>query len=91
MASGLPSLYHPSGGSPELLGDAGIALSETLADDVARVLATPAVWRARALERAPRFFAERAATDYAAVVREAVAASAAAPARTRRIWSRLGY
>jgi glycosyltransferase involved in cell wall biosynthesis len=91
IASGLPALYHPSGGTPELLADAGIAMTDALAADVARVLATPDMWRARALERAPRFSAERAATDYAAAVTEAVAAVPAPAARTRRLWSLLGY
>lgn len=91
MASGLPALYHPSGGTRELLGDAGVAMSETLAGDLGCLLATPQLWRARVLQRAPRFSAERAATDYAAVVTEAVGAAPAPSARTRRIWNLLGY
>jgi glycosyltransferase involved in cell wall biosynthesis len=91
MASGLPVLYHPSGGTSELLGDGGVPMTGTLATDVARVLATPETWRARSLQRASLFTAERAATDYAAVLTEAVAAAPAPRGRTRRIWSLLGY
>lgn len=91
MASGLPVLFHASGGTPELLGDAGVAMTGTLAADVARVLATPETWRTRSLQRASLFTAERAATDYAAVLTEAVAAAPAPRGRTRRIWSLLGY
>lgn len=91
MASGLPVLYHASGGTSELLGDAGVAMTGSLAGDVARVLATPDAWRARSLQRASLFTAERAATDYAAVLTEAVAAAPAPRGRTRRIWSLLGY
>jgi hypothetical protein len=63
----------------------------TLAADISRVLATRDLWRTRSLERASLFTAERAATDYAAVLTEAVAAAPAPRGRTRRIWSLLGY
>jgi glycosyltransferase involved in cell wall biosynthesis len=92
MACGLPTLYHPSGGTPELLDDAAVAMTGSLPDDLARLLAEPDAWRARALARAPRFSAEHATTQYAAVMTEAVAIPAAVPpARTRRLWSLRGY
>lgn len=92
MASGLPTLYHPSGGTPELLGDAAVAMTGSLSDDLSRLLAETAAWRTRALERAPRFSAEQATTLYATVMMEAAAMPAAVPpARTRRLWSLRGY
>ncbi|HUF92971.1 MAG TPA: glycosyltransferase family 4 protein [Candidatus Limnocylindria bacterium] len=92
MASGLPTLYHPSGGTPELLGDAAVAMTGSLSEDLARLLGEPDVWRARALARAPRFSAELATTHYATVMTEAAAIPATAPlSRTRRLWTRRGY
>jgi glycosyltransferase involved in cell wall biosynthesis len=92
MASGLPALYHPSGGTPELLGDAAVAMTDSLSEDIQRLLAEPGEWRARALARAPRFSAEYATTQYAIVMREAATTPAAlAPTRTRRLWTLRGY
>ena len=92
MASGLPILYHPSGGTPELLGDAAVAMTGSLSEDIARLLGEAGEWRARALARAPRFSAEHATTQYATVMTEAAATRAAdPPARTRRLWTRRGY
>lgn len=92
MASGLPTLYHPSGGTPELLGDAAVAMTGSLSEDLARLLGEPDVWRARALARAPRFSAELATTHYATVMTEAAAIPAAAPlSRMRRLWTLRGY
>jgi len=87
MASGLPTLYHPSGGTPELLGDAAVAMTGSLSDDLSRLLAERDAWRARALARAPRFSAEHATTQYATVMMEAAAMPAAPPVRTRRLWT----
>jgi glycosyltransferase involved in cell wall biosynthesis len=90
MASGLPILYHPSGGTPELLGDAAVAMTGSLSDDLSRLLAERDAWRVRALERAPRFSAEHATTQYATVMMEAAAMPAAPAVRTRRLWSLRG-
>ena len=92
MASGLPALYHPSGGTPELLGDAAVAITRSLSDDIARLLAEADAWRVRALARARGFSAEHATTQYATVMMEAAATPAQIPpTRTRRLWTRRGY
>lgn len=92
MACGLPCLYHPSGGTPELLGDAGLAMGPSLAADVARLLAAREEMRDRALGRAPEFFAERVAARYAAAIRELLEQPAGAPrSRMERLWTRAGF
>ena len=92
MASGLPALYHPSGGTPELLGDAAVAMTRSLSDDIARLLVEADAWRVRALARARGFSAEDATTRYATVMMEAAATPAEIPpTRTRRLWTRRGY
>jgi glycosyltransferase involved in cell wall biosynthesis len=91
MASGLPVLYHPSGGTPELLGDAAVVMTGSLTHDLARLLAERDAWRARALELAPRLSADYATTQYATVMMEAAAMPVAPPVRTRRLWSLRGY
>lgn len=70
MACGLPILYHPSGGTPELVGDAGVPLSDSLEEDVMKVMAATHGLRRRALVRAAEFSAERVSARYAEVVRE---------------------
>lgn len=72
MASGLPLLYHPSGGTPELVGGAGVPLSGALASDVAAVLGKGADLRERSLERAEEFSAEKVVARYAALIRDVV-------------------
>jgi glycosyltransferase involved in cell wall biosynthesis len=88
MACGLPSLYHPSGGTPELLADAGVPMTGSLGHDLGRLLENRDILRERALARAPRFGAERAAAEYAA----AIADTAPAPrvSGLRRLWSQCG-
>jgi glycosyltransferase involved in cell wall biosynthesis len=72
MASGLPVLYHPSGGTPELVGDAGVPLSADLRADLTRALGESSTLRVRALERGLELSAERAAARYAATARQAL-------------------
>ncbi|HEX9819375.1 MAG TPA: glycosyltransferase family 4 protein [Methylomirabilota bacterium] len=91
MAVGLPCLYHPSGGTPELLGDAGVALGPRLADDLRRLLAERGRLRERALARAAQFTAARAAARYAAAIRDAIDMPAGRPPpRLRTLWNLLG-
>lgn len=92
LACGLPALYHASGGTPELLGDAGLAMSASLGDDVRRLLEGRATLRARALARSPRFGAARAAGDYATAMRELAREPPRRPSsRLRRLWSLAGF
>jgi glycosyltransferase involved in cell wall biosynthesis len=55
MACGLPIWYHPSGGTPELVGDAGIAFSDDPASDIENLIEHHArlseLSRGRVLER----------------------------------------
>jgi len=76
LASGLPVLYHPSGGTPEVLGDAGVPLSADLAADLALVLDPTARWRERAAARGRGLSAERAVARYADLIRTTVAVTA---------------
>ncbi len=91
IASGLPPLYHPSGGTPELLGDAAVAMTDDLAADVARLLGARDEFRARALERSTGFTAERATREYAEAMREAVATPVRPEAGKRRAWILRGF
>jgi glycosyltransferase involved in cell wall biosynthesis len=70
MACGLPVLYHPSGGTVELVGDAGVPFSGSLEADVSQLLADRSAVRERGLARAQEFSAERVAGRYAEVFRE---------------------
>lgn len=72
MASGCPILYHPSGGTPELMGDAGIPLDTSVAVAMQQALATAQTLRARSLERAPRFQIEVVAQQYLEALRKAL-------------------
>ncbi len=85
MACGLPSLYHPSGGTREVLGDAGLPMGSSLASDITRLLGTREALRHRALQRAPEFFAESAAAKYVAAIHDVLETPASAPqSRMRR-------
>ena len=91
MASGLPVLYHASGGTPELLGDAGVPIGACFGDALQRLLGARAELRSRALARAPRFHADRAAREYAESMHVAVARPPRpTPSRMRRLWSLYG-
>jgi glycosyltransferase involved in cell wall biosynthesis len=70
MACGLPVLYHPSGGTVELVGDAGVPFSGSLEADVSRLLGQRPALRECGLARAEDFSAERVAGRYAEVMRE---------------------
>ncbi len=70
MACGLPVLYHPSGGTVELVGDAGVPFSGALEADVSRLLRDRPALRERCLARAAEFSAERVAGRYAEVMRD---------------------
>lgn len=72
MTCGLPVLYHASGGTPELAGDAGVPLSESVAGAVTHILADRRQLRERALVRACAFSAETAAERYAGIIKETV-------------------
>jgi len=76
LASGLPVLYHPSGGTPEVVGDAGVPLSADLAGDLVLILDPTARWRERAAARGRALSAERAVARYADLIRATVAVTA---------------
>jgi glycosyltransferase involved in cell wall biosynthesis len=80
LASGLPVLYHPSGGTPEVIGDAGLPMTADPASDVARILDPAAHWRERALARGRALSAELAAARYAELIRATVGVSPAGAA-----------
>ena len=82
MASGLPVLYDASGGTPEVLGDTGMAMSDSLAADIDRMVKSRDTLAARAIARAPAFHAERVVADYLAAF-EAVLAVPPAPTPPR--------
>jgi glycosyltransferase involved in cell wall biosynthesis len=91
MASGLPVLYHASGGTPELLGEAGVPIGASLGHALGRLLGARAELRSQARARAPRFHADRAAREYAESMQVAVARpSRRAPSAMRRLWSLYG-
>jgi glycosyltransferase involved in cell wall biosynthesis len=77
MASGLPILYHASGGTPEVVGDAGVPLSTNLREDLARALGEGPELRRRAVARGLTLSAERAAARYAMAAREVLSMEAA--------------
>lgn len=92
MACGLPCLYHPSGGTLELMGEAGVPMGSCLRDDLARVLAQRLLLRPQALARAADFGVERAASEYVAAMREALArAPSPGPSPMRRLWTLCGF
>jgi glycosyltransferase involved in cell wall biosynthesis len=87
MAAGLPCLYHPSGGTPELLADAGVPLGARLGDDLGRLLAERGPLRELALARAAQFTAARVAARYAAALRDTIEMPARRPpSRLRTPW-----
>jgi glycosyltransferase involved in cell wall biosynthesis len=58
MASGLPVLFRDSGGTPELVGDCGVAVRpETFGEGLARLLARRSALSAAARRRAAEHFA----------------------------------
>lgn len=75
LASGLPVLYHSSGGTPEVVGDAGLPMTADPASDLARILDPGARWRERATARGRAQSAERAAARYAELIRATVGVS----------------
>jgi glycosyltransferase involved in cell wall biosynthesis len=68
IASGLPVLFHPSGGNSEIVGDAGIACTERIEHDVTELRDRYADLRERALERRSLVGIERAARAYLAAI-----------------------
>ena len=74
MACGLPVIYRDSGGSREMAGEYGIALSEDLAADVENLREQYVRLREKVLHDRPRFLINRAATEYLSMFREAIAA-----------------
>ena len=91
MGCGLPCLYHASGGTPELIGEAGVTLGPSLRDDLTRMLAERERLRAGAVARAARFTAARAATEYADAMRTAAAAPPAPRSTLRGLWELCGF
>ncbi len=92
MACGLPCLYHPSGGTPEVVGDVGVPMTASLRDDLIRVLEVREVLRGRAILRAPEFWAERVVAKYAKVMNEMVRQPMrASQHQWRRLWNRFVF
>lgn len=91
MGCGRPCLYHASGGTPELIGEAGVPLGPSLRDDLTRMLAEREQLRAGALARAARFTAAHAAGEYADAMRAAAAAPPAPRSTLRGLWKLCGF
>lgn len=70
LASGLPALYHPSGGNPELAGSFGCPLSGNLDEDLETYRAHYHALRGELLERREKFSISTAADGYLALVEE---------------------
>jgi glycosyltransferase involved in cell wall biosynthesis len=64
MASGLPVIYHPSGGSPEIVGECGVACTESLQDAVYGLRDRYRELRAKTMARRSEFSIDRAAQQY---------------------------
>ena len=73
MACGLPVIYRDSGGNRELAGEYGIALTEDPADALENLMEHYADLREKVLHDTPRFLINRAAMEYLAMFREAIA------------------
>lgn len=90
MATGLPCLYHASGGTPEIVGDAGVVLGGRLGEDLQRLLAELERWRERALAQATQFTGARAAARYAAAIKDVIEAPADRPQCVlKHVWNLL--
>ena len=73
MACGLPVVYRDSGGNRELAAEYGVVLTEDPAADIEILRKRYADLRQRVLSNRPRFLINRAAKEYLALFREAIA------------------
>ena len=64
LASGLPAVIHPSGGSPEIVKDCGIPGEPSLAEAVAELIDRYDELRQKVLDRREEFSIQRAASNY---------------------------
>jgi len=64
IASGLPVIYHPSGGNPEIVGQCGVACIESLQDAVYELRDRYRDLREKTLARRPDLSIDRAAQQY---------------------------
>ncbi len=64
MACGLPVIYHPSGGNPEIVGNCGVACAEDLEAPVTQLRDRYGELRERTLARRADLSVERAADAY---------------------------
>ena len=67
LASGLPAVFHPSGGSPEIVKDCGIPGEPSLAKAIAELIDRYDEMRYKVLDRREEFSIHRAASDYLGV------------------------
>jgi glycosyltransferase involved in cell wall biosynthesis len=70
LASGLPVMYHSSGGNPELAGPFGCALSSDCGRDLEKFRENYRFWRDSLLAHRERFSIDNAANGYLALVEE---------------------
>ena len=64
LASGLPAVFHPSGGSPEIVKDCGISGEPSLAKAVTELIDRYDELRQKVLDRREEFSIQRAASHY---------------------------
>jgi len=64
IASGLPVIYHPSGGNPEIVRECGVACIESLQDAVFELRDRYNELREKTLARRPELSIDRAAQQY---------------------------
>ena len=67
MASGLPVIYHPTGGSPEIVGPCGVPGEPNLARSVEELCDRYTELRRMVLEKRPNLSIDRAAREYLGV------------------------
>ena len=73
MACGLPVIFRDSGGSRELVGDYGVAMSDNLADSVDALKSKYVDFRRRVLDNREEFLISRAAGEYLSLFKFAAA------------------
>jgi len=67
LACGLPVVYHPSGGSPEIVGDCGVACKTSLQEAIDELRRHYSELRERTLDRRPDLSIKEVARKYLAV------------------------
>ena len=70
LASGLPILYHGSGGNPELAGGFGLPLGDNFKDVIAELHTRYGEFREKVIEHRPLFLIETATQKYLNVFRD---------------------